>query len=167
MALWRLVGSLRLSPRLSASLWVGSLLIWAAYNIAKRNGPLISEVIYLGENLHFNDAYIIAVLFAANLYGFQGLSAYFTRILHRWSPIIRWGAGATFSIYLMHYPLALFLGAIAAWPPGSWQTRLIVSGGTVLGVFGFAAVTERRKDRWRRGVTFLANRLIPAMATRP
>jgi peptidoglycan/LPS O-acetylase OafA/YrhL len=124
-------------------------------------------MIYMGENLHFNDAYVIAVLFAANLYGFQGISAYFTRTLHRWSPLIRWGAGATFSIYLMHYPLALFLGAIAVWPPGSWQTRLFISGGTVLGVFAFAAVTERRKDRWRRGETFLANRLVPAMATRP
>ena len=161
VVIWRRTASHRPGPWLGGLLWAGSLVAWLAYEIATRNGPLINEATRPGDHFLLHEAYIVAILFAVNLFGFQGISGYFRPVLTFCSSAIRWCAGATFSIYLMHYPFALFLGAITAWPPASWQTRLLVHGGTLLGVFVFAAATERRKDEWRRGISLLVDRLAP------
>ena len=71
---------------------------------------------------------------------------------------VRWLAGATFTLYLLHYPLAQFLIAASPWELGSAPQQAFVYGGTLVSVFVVAQYTERRKDIWRAAV----QRLFPA-----
>ncbi len=69
---------------------------------------------------------------------------------------VRWLAGATFTLYLLHFPLAWFLnGAMARSPAGNWPAVLrwaILIAVTFGLVLALAQVTERRKHVWRRGI---------------
>jgi peptidoglycan/LPS O-acetylase OafA/YrhL len=52
--------------------------------------------------------YLIGALFCAHILGFVVVSKSFTAVLERSSSAVRWISGATFSIYLMHLPVAFF-----------------------------------------------------------
>lgn len=68
---------------------------------------------------------------------------------HRIGPAIQWAAGATFTLYLVHFPLGFFLHAIV---PRDWSLAV-----RWLGIFFFliaacfvvAEFTERSKTAWR------------------
>lgn len=94
--------------------------------------------------------YLVSALFAVHLIGFCAISPFVGRSIERFERVIRWAAGATFTIYLFHMPVAQFLTTIVPWPPSSWQTRLVMFPGTIALMFVIAAVTERRKTWWRR-----------------
>jgi peptidoglycan/LPS O-acetylase OafA/YrhL len=100
--------------------------------------------------------YIVGLTFAGSLIGFRAVSEWFEPHLRgswRW---LRWAAGATFSIYLFHEPLLRLLATINPWPSTSWAGRILVMGGTLVLVFVLAAMTERRKDAWRRALLALS-----------
>lgn len=63
-------------------------------------------------------------------------------------------------IYLLHMPIAQCLAALDPWPAGAPQSRMLVVGGTLLGVMLLARWTEGSKDAWRRwfasGLSWLA-----------
>jgi peptidoglycan/LPS O-acetylase OafA/YrhL len=65
----------------------------------------------------------------------------------------------TFSLYLFHLPVAQFLTTVTPWPPASWSARVVSVAGTFLLVVLLAELTERRKDIWRRLVTWVFVRL--------
>jgi peptidoglycan/LPS O-acetylase OafA/YrhL len=98
--------------------------------------------------------YVVGVLFAGHLLGFSAIADIFTP-LTRFGPPIRWIAGATFTLYLMHLPTAQFLAALIPWPRQFWGTRVAIIVGTLVVVFVVAQVTERQKTRWRRGFAAL------------
>jgi peptidoglycan/LPS O-acetylase OafA/YrhL len=93
--------------------------------------------------------YIIGALFAAHLVGASAASGVLSRVIMPLSRPVRWLAGATFSIYLFHLPVAQFLTTVVAWPPNHVMTRAVVVVGTLVIVFAAAQVTERRKDLWK------------------
>ncbi len=93
--------------------------------------------------------YIIGALFTAHLIGFQTVSARFAEVLLPLARPIRWLSGATFSIYLFHFPLAQFLGAVSPWEPSSWQQRALLIVGTPCLALLLAEISERQKDWWR------------------
>jgi peptidoglycan/LPS O-acetylase OafA/YrhL len=95
------------------------------------------------------DAYLVASLFALHLIGFQAVSPLVAPVLKRFARPIRWTAGATFSLYLFHMPVAQFIASVVPWAPSSTLTRLLVFGGTIAIVFLLAELTERRKEIWR------------------
>jgi peptidoglycan/LPS O-acetylase OafA/YrhL len=86
--------------------------------------------------------------------GVKAVSSSLTALLRVARPI-RWLAGATFSLYLFHLPVAQFLASLAPWAPSSWATRVVIVGGTLVIVFALAAVTERRKKLWRAGFNLI------------
>ena len=67
--------------------------------------------------------YVVAGLFALHLFGICHLSERVGTILRPAAKPIRWLAGATFSIYLMHYPVLQFLAADLPWPRSSPPDR--------------------------------------------
>jgi peptidoglycan/LPS O-acetylase OafA/YrhL len=77
------------------------------------------------------NTYVVAVLFALHLLGFAAVSHHFARPLEACAGPIRWAAGATFSIYLLHVPIAQFLTTLVPWPPSAWPTRVVMLGGTL------------------------------------
>jgi len=100
--------------------------------------------------------YGIGLLVAAHLLGVHALA---DRLGPLVAPVVRpvaWLAGASFTLYLLHYPLIHFLAAASPWEAAAWPTRALVFLATPMIVLAVAEVTERRKGAWRRGVAALA-----------
>ena len=93
--------------------------------------------------------YIIAGLFTAIIIGFSAVSSSFAWLCRFESPI-RWLAGATFSLYLFHYPILMFMASVAPWPHDTWIYLVALLSGSIGGSFLLAELTERRKSFWRR-----------------
>jgi peptidoglycan/LPS O-acetylase OafA/YrhL len=102
--------------------------------------------------------YIVAALFALHIIGVHGWTRGMRPLPERLAGPVRWTAGATFSLYLLHVPVAQFLAAISPWPPTAWTHRLLLPLVTLALIFAVAEVTERRKDAWRRAVAPLLAR---------
>jgi peptidoglycan/LPS O-acetylase OafA/YrhL len=69
--------------------------------------------------------------------------------------IIRWLAGMTFTIYLVHRPLLLFLAAALPGPPESNVKRVAILAISAVFLVILSYVTERQKDRLRAALTRL------------
>ena len=85
----------------------------------------------------------------AHVLGFQRIAERFEPMLGALAGPIRWCAGATFTVYLFHLPICQFLTTVVPWPPGAWQTRLVMLCGAMAIMLAIAEVTERRKTEWR------------------
>jgi peptidoglycan/LPS O-acetylase OafA/YrhL len=92
--------------------------------------------------------WIVGALFAAHLVGISAASAILFRFIMPLAQPVRWLAGATFSIYLFHLPLAQFLTTVVPWPPAHALTRVVIIAGSLMLIFAAAECTERRKDLW-------------------
>lgn len=111
--------------------------------------------------------YAVGLLFAAHLVGFAAIAPHLPRVPAPAAGLVRWAAGATFTLYLLHVPIAQFLSTLVPWPPSSWATRAVMLPGTLALIFAIAAVTERRKDVWRRGVEQALDRIAARQRVRP
>jgi peptidoglycan/LPS O-acetylase OafA/YrhL len=100
-----------------------------------------------GLPLRFSNEYLwnglIGILVTVHLTGMAGVLR--DRSLARFKRPVAWLAGASFSIYLVHYPLLQFLHAAL---PGVSYAGLF--GLTFLLCLVFAQVFERPLDLWRR-----------------
>ncbi len=105
----------------------------------------------------FLEDYGVAFAFAVNLLGFSVVSSRFGFALEPIARPIRWLAGATFTLYLLHVPIAAFLAAIVPWPADAWRSRCVVFGVTLVSIFLIAEVTERRKAWWRGAILFVVS----------
>jgi peptidoglycan/LPS O-acetylase OafA/YrhL len=164
-------------PRVSLAfpIW---LMGYAAYILSKRrqNAPIFGFILFMATILiylpfHFKFGqpfklqyklgvlhsvlrgygyyYALGALICLNFIGFSLMSPMVSGLAARIANPVRWLAGATFTFYLMHLPIAVMLCAISPWPPQSTVTRVIVLGGTILLVLLLAEVGERRKTWWR------------------
>ena len=88
--------------------------------------------------------YFIGLMFSVHLIGFAALSDIFAPVLETYSKPIRWVAGATFSVYLVHLPIMHFLVALAR--RDLPIVSLVVL--TLLSCLVFAQFTERKKHVW-------------------
>lgn len=135
----------------AAILCFGSIALWVAYEIhCWRYGRPIAPN-WIGKPDIVQD-YVIGILFTLHLLGFRFISMPAEPLLRSVERPIRWVAGATLTLYLFHLPIAQFLAAITLWPARLWATRLLLFAGIPALVFLIAAVTERRKSAWRRGI---------------
>jgi peptidoglycan/LPS O-acetylase OafA/YrhL len=94
---------------------------------------------------------LIAALFSAHVVGFSAVSTTFAPWLERNARAIRWLAGATFSIYLVHLPIMHVIAAWTPWPKASPLTLWLILGATPMACLAFAELFERRKAIWRSG----------------
>lgn len=94
-------------------------------------------------------SYALALIFVISLISFNVISDSFSFIIRRSSSIIRWLAGGTFTLYLLHTPLLLAVRAMLPSAHDSWQYQMILVGVPIGIVFCVAQVTERKKEIWR------------------
>ena len=118
-------------------------------------GPGLHPLGDAGDLRDVADRSVGGLVFAAHLIGFNAVSHRFAAPLRAAARPIRWAAGATFTIYLFHVPIAQFLTTVVPWPPSAWATRAVMFGGTLVLMFAIAEVTERRKEPWRRAIAAL------------
>jgi peptidoglycan/LPS O-acetylase OafA/YrhL len=154
----------RIGPRAGALLCIGCLAAWIGYEgAALWYGRLIGLAPAWLNRPELAQDYLVATLFAGHLLGFNAVVDGVT-IPPRAASVIRWVAGATFSLYLFHLPITQFLSVLSPWPLGSAANRILLFGGTLAIIFALAELTERKKEIWRVGLFSLARRIIPAPA---
>ena len=109
--------------------------------------------------------YGVGLLVAAHLLGVHALSPRLWPWLRPAAPAIAWLAGASFTLYLLQYPLIHFIAAAAPWPEAHWANRVMVFTLPPLVALAVAEATERRRHAWRRAIAALAGqRRQPAKA---
>ena len=101
--------------------------------------------------------YAVGVLFIFHLVGFRRIEHRLTTLLHGCEKPIRWTAGMTFSLYLYHYPLLMFLAAVLPGTPSGMIYRIGVICIPLLVMAGLAQITERQKSAWRRVIDVLVS----------
>ncbi len=161
---YRLCARRPLPVHAGALLYVGALIAWLGYEVwARHSGRTTALGASLSRPEMVQD-YVVGLCFAAGVIGFRGLSPRLASAAAYCVTPIRWVAGATFTLYLFHLPIAQCLAALCQGAlhlsPQGWVARAAVTGGTLMAVFLMAEVTERRKDVWRRWLAWLADRVV-------
>ena len=137
-----------LRPGYAIILCAGAPLCWIAFEAwAWHFGrPMLHPL--FGRKLIVQD-WVVGAMFALHLIGFRFLPDGAGRYLLKFKRPINWIAGATFTMYLFHLPVAQFLAAETPWPSTSMANMLLIYAGTPMIIFVIAEFTERRKDAWR------------------
>lgn len=154
--------------------WVMFLSSWPLYavfqhfDITEYGSQLLLRLI--GEKWHHQAAfskffimdYPLALIIAANFVGFRGVADHFSRPLRACERPIRWLAGYTFSLYILHQPLLLFYAAVFRGDPAGNLFYAEVTGATVLTIGVIGAFTEQKRHLLRG---WIRQRLLSLMAT--
>jgi peptidoglycan/LPS O-acetylase OafA/YrhL len=156
MGVWayHITAAEKLGPRAALTVWALSavgLAAFAALLFLRRDELMTSP--FARDRTQWAQ-YLIdygtGILVAGNFIGFYFSAKYWSALTARFAKPITWLAGATFTLYLLHWPVAKFLIAISPWKLGSWQHIVLVDAGTMAVVFAVAQLTERKKRGWRR-----------------
>ena len=150
LPLW-LMGVLcfRLTQRLAPSPALGIGLLAAAAAILLTVKKLAIPTYGIHNSLHLNAAFVstwtyytgVGMAFGCTLLAVHVLAAYLPGFGERIERPVRWTAGATFTLYLMHDPI---LQVIAT----ATRSPLILVSFTLAAVLLLAEIGERRKDVW-------------------
>ena len=156
----------RLSPTTGWIFFTVPLVLLAGFQLIPHSGqqPFINISLDPERLTSLCKDYLIAALFSIHLVGFSTVSSTFAPLLERQVQVIRWIAGATFSIYLMHLPIMHLLAASSPWPKSSPWTLLLLLTGTPVICLVFAEVTERKKDAWQQLIISTLKR-VPSVRT--
>lgn len=84
---------------------------------------------------------ILAMFVCVHLYGMASLLR--DNALRNVAPLIKWAAGGSFSLYLVHYPVMQFLAAFDVWPSSPPLYDLAFLGATLIVCYLFAMIFER------------------------
>lgn len=147
------------SPVLGWLLIVGSIAGYAAYRYFEIKKYIVSETIHiLGPALvtdlawsgDFISNYLVGALVAFHFVGVILVSRQLDPPLKRFAGPIRFLAGYTFSIYLLHYPLLHFFAAISRNDPNNPTHQAIILLGTIACIFLVGTFTEKKKAAMRK-----------------
>jgi peptidoglycan/LPS O-acetylase OafA/YrhL len=170
------VAAYHLSARVTAMSWERALaLMWlpvAVYVACLWSGVpkmlLHWEYAVLGEDfvrrsLAFSDEFIwngfIGLLFAGHILGAVRVMAERPMANARINTAVRWLAGGSFSLYIVHYPLLQFIGAALPWARATQAGQLLILLLVIAACYAFAAVFERTLNRQRAWLVETARRL--------
>jgi peptidoglycan/LPS O-acetylase OafA/YrhL len=104
---------------------------------------------------------IIGLSFALHLAATKQFDQTLWAVLNRFGPAIRWGAGRSFTLYLLHQPLLLLLTALMLQvPDGPWRPAVILAGTLALPML-MSPMIEVQRHRLRPLVERLQNHLWP------
>jgi len=151
------VAAYRVSQKLPSAksariLWLASIAVIAVGHFVQTIGGII---FWLGD-------YIIGAGLALNLYA---ASAFKFAPLQKFKNVIRPAAGMTFSLYLFHLPIFLFVAAFLPPHMPSPLRYAILIGAALTGSAIFSRYTEARKDVLKKAlITLFARRAHGALS---
>ena len=138
------------------ALFLVPVALWAGYEAcAIRYGRPFGLTPAWLDRRELPQDYVVGLLFAVHLLGLGAVAPWLSRLPTRAGRAIEWLAGATFTVYLFHFPVMAFLRAIMPVPAASWDSRLALLTVMPLVLLAIAEGTERRKQVWRRAFTTL------------
>ncbi|MGH8246147.1 MAG: acyltransferase family protein [Gammaproteobacteria bacterium] len=109
---------------------------------------------------------IYAVLVALNFIGMRAISDSLDRIPAWIEQAIRYWAGLTFSIYLLHYPALHFFAALYGRERSEPLTQIVILFSTLAAIVLIGRFTERKKHLLRRVLVRTARALSPRLRPR-
>ena len=147
-------------PSLGLFLFAGSIIGYIAFRASGLPLVLLDSTRAavgadaVAHSLRFSDeflsSFVIGPLVAAHFLGAHSLSANLGRRLAPAAGPIQWFAQFTFAIYLVHYPLLRFIGALVPYDRHSPLQVALVFAATLAGCIAVGSVTERFKPLLRR-----------------
>lgn len=93
--------------------------------------------------------YVFGPIVFANFMGFRRIAPRFGRLLLAWERPIRFCAGFTFSLYILHQPLLLFFAALINGEPSDYGFYFQVIGAMAATVVVIGSLTESRRYWFR------------------
>ena len=163
---WRWSDKSRQLPKIAAlALFLAPLALIAIFALddALHFNDRVEAVV--GHRLGYSNMFVQGTLFgllvAMNIFAFPVFERYFEPMLSRAEVPIRWIAGATLSIYLFHFPLLHFFGALVRLEPSSspWKSATVLTA-TLACCLALSRVTESKKRAVRGWLTALLG-LVP------
>lgn len=103
--------------------------------------------------------YFIAIAFSLSVIAYHGLSRHVSGTMLAMEKPIRFLAGGTFTLYLMHLPVLLCIAAVSPLEKTSLGSALLLIGAAVVSCFGLAELFERRKNMWKSTVGRIFHRV--------
>ena len=97
----------------------------------------------------FISSYVVGILAAMHFAGAAVIAPRLGKVLGACEKPIRYLAGYTFALYLLHYPLLQFFKALSVSVEQESLANAIVIFGALSGVWILGEVTEKRKRQWR------------------
>jgi peptidoglycan/LPS O-acetylase OafA/YrhL len=166
VGVWHLCARIRLPALVAVLCLIGAIvayILWivtGAYQVADAISPRIADVFgvaegYLTWSKPWLGYYVLALLIAVVFLSLHSLSPYVEKLLSPAARVIRWAAGATFTIYLFHIPVTLL---VASAVPGEAEdpVRLVIVFAIILTtLFLIAEFTERKKAAFGAAYDYL------------
>jgi peptidoglycan/LPS O-acetylase OafA/YrhL len=146
------------NPRWGAALFFGSIIGYAAFVYSGTREYLLAVTIdsleadlaqELQGSREFLSHYVVGILVAFNFIGFAAISRRVGDLLSKVEGPIRFLAGYTLSLYLLHYPLLHFFAAIVRNDPSNPWHQIVVLAGTLSAVLLVGSFTESKKEQVR------------------
>jgi peptidoglycan/LPS O-acetylase OafA/YrhL len=113
----------------------------------------------LSFSRQFPTDYFLGVALAMHFVGMRVVLKNFVAIPDSFERVIRYLAGATFSVYLFHQPLLWFYSAVFSFVDEGLGRYVLVVPITIVTCFVLATYTEHKKDLWKGWVEALAGRV--------
>ena len=110
--------------------------------------------------------YLLMLLVFANFAGMRRVAPAFAPLFARISPLVKWLAGYTFTLYLVHQPLFLFWGAVWRGDPGNSGAWWAVTALTAASILLLGQLTEQRREPLRRWLAAQLQGLDSRLQTR-
>jgi len=112
----------------------------------------------LGFSSGFLTDYITAIFVGLHILSMKYINfTILNKILWGGERVIRFFANSSFSIYLFHFPLFLFFGAVLNHNPDSIIDIIILFSATFISCLAFAQVTEKKKYVYKKYVILIWN----------
>jgi peptidoglycan/LPS O-acetylase OafA/YrhL len=156
VAAYRLNRRWSVRPLLGLALTIGSCMAFSAFLLLDPPARLdwctlalfkqLFPGIEPGHSSHLFSSYVIGTLVACNFVGAHAVLKDCRRAPGWLERPIRAGAGATFSLYLYHYPLLQFAAALQVCAMGAVRSSLLVIAPALVVAFALAQATEHRKQ---------------------
>lgn len=152
---------LKIGFNLSIFLFLSSIVFYLLFNTYGRSWIIeIDSAWPILDEKNTLRRYIIAFIFSLNLIGVAGVSTRLKAFPKSAERLIHWLAGATFSIYLFHLPVAQFLTTVFPWSPSSNIEKTLIFSTTFALMLIISVFTERQKAIWSKGIQYVHARAL-------
>ncbi len=138
------------SATVGAPLFAGAMLLWIGFNLAMHRGAVAwsDKPLFWHQLRDLPGDFLVAALFAASIVGLDAAGR------DRAVPVglkraVQWIAGATFTLYLVHVPIAQAVISTASLRLDTAAGKAVLIASVVVATLAIAEVTERRKAWWQ------------------